>query len=65
MTINKNIIYNKIINESEGIYKNTNKQYGYNLVKYYIKDLYSYSYTYDYVDYGIEEQKDEIKFILK
>lgn len=60
-----NIIYNKIINESEGIYKNTNKQYGYNLVKYYIKDLYSYSYTYDYVGDKIEEQKYKIKFTLK
>lgn len=60
-----NIIYNKIINESEVIYKNTDKQYGYNLVKYYIKDLYSYSYTYDYVGDKIEKQKYEIKFTLK
>jgi hypothetical protein len=42
------IIFNKIINESEGIYsevidENNKKEYGYNLVKYYIKDLYSYS----------------------
>lgn len=60
-----NIIYNKIINESEVIYKNTDKQYGYNLVKYYIKDLYSYSYAYDYVGDKIEKQKYEIKFTLK
>jgi hypothetical protein len=60
-----NIIYNKIINESEGIYENTSIQYGYNLVKYYIKDLYSYSYTYDYVGDKIEKQKYEIKFTLK
>jgi hypothetical protein len=60
-----NIIYDKIINESEVIYKNTDKQYGYNLVKYYIKDLYSYSYTYDYVGDKIEKQKYEIKFTLK
>lgn len=60
-----NIIYNKIINESEVIYKNTDKKYGYNLVKYYIKDLYSYSYTYDYVGEKIEKQKYEIKFTLK
>lgn len=64
------IIYEKIINESEGIYseiidKNNKKEYGYNLVKYYIKDLYSYSYTYDYVGEGIEQQKYEIKFTLK
>jgi hypothetical protein len=64
------IIFNKIINETEGIYnevidENNKKEYGYNLVKYYIKDLYTCSYTYDYVDYGIEEQKYEIKFTLK
>jgi hypothetical protein len=64
------IIFNKIINESEGIYsevidKNNKKEYGYNLVKYYIKDLYICSYTYDYVDEKIEQQKYEIKFTLK
>lgn len=65
------IIYEKIINESEGIYsevidENNKKEYGYNLVKYYIKDLYSYSYTYDYLSKtDITKQKYEIKFTLK
>lgn len=64
------IIYEKIINESEGIYsevidENNKKEYGYNLVKYYIKDLYLYSYIYDYVGDKIEQQKYEIKFTLK
>jgi hypothetical protein len=65
------IIFNKIINESEGIYsevidENNKKEYGYNLVKYYIKDLYSYSYTYDYLSKtDITKQKYEIKFTLK
>lgn len=40
-----------------------------NLVKYYIKDLYKYEYTYDYVQVGeqspIANQKYNIKFTLK
>ena len=42
-----------------------NKIYGYNLVKYYIKDLYTYKYKYDYVGDYIKQQKYEIKFTLK
>jgi hypothetical protein len=59
-------IFDKVINETEGIYiSDDDKKYGYDLVKYYIKDLYSYKYKYDYVDEYIKQQKYEIKFTLK
>lgn len=56
------IILNKVTNESECI----GKQYDNEIVKYYIKDLYEYTYTYDYVsDENIDKQKYDIKFTLK
>ena len=59
-------IFDKVINETEGIYiSEDDKKYGYDLVKYYIKDLYAYKYKYDYVDEYIKQQKYEIKFTLK
>ena len=54
-------IYNEVYNESEGTSYDFKK-----LVKYYIKNLYKYTYTYDYISRkDISKQRIEIKFTLK
>jgi hypothetical protein len=63
------LIQDKLLNDSEGIFANTDKENTLlinNLIKYYIKDLYEYSYIYDYLsNTDISKQKYEIKFTLK
>lgn len=55
------IIYNEIENTSEFTQEKLT-----NLIKYYIKDLYQYTYTYDYISINdIDQQKMTIKFTLK
>lgn len=60
-----NIIYNKLKNESE-FNSNEFNEFNKKIIKYYIKDLYEYTITYDYTsETDISKQIYKLKFALK